>query len=96
MHDVLNAFSHMFFQTTNLWTITIVVLPKKFLHVIHNLTSTFVCGHNHWNNKANHQQAYLLTTTFDMEAYNNENTYGENDQFFEKPSRLIFSYCFAI
>jgi hypothetical protein len=31
-----------------------------------------------------------------MEAYNNENTFDEDDQFFEKPSRLIFSYCFAI
>jgi hypothetical protein len=38
----------------------------------------------------------LLTTTLDMEAYNNENTYGEDDQFFEKPSRLNSSYCFAI
>jgi len=26
-----------------------------------------------------------------MEAYNNENTYGEDDQFFEKPSRFFFS-----
>jgi hypothetical protein len=33
-----------------------------------------------------------MTTTLDMEAYNNEDTYGEDDQLFEILSRLNSSY----
>ncbi len=31
-----------------------------------------------------------------MEAYNNENTYGKDEQLFEKLSRLNSSYSFMI